>query len=267
MDQSMDESLAATFDQERMLSRIDGLQDQVRRLEGDLERSHRLATLGLLAGSIAHEFNNVLTPVLSYAQMALATPEDMDLCRKALRKAADGTEKAAQIAAAMLGFLRDDPGAVSADVRAVVEDTLRCLGRDLFREGIALDISVPRGTEVAMRPVALEQVLMNLILNAVEALRPPRGGGGSLRITAEKVDKDIRISVEDTGCGMPAELVGRIFQPFVTVGGGEGRRTGTGLGLTICKRLVEEAGGTIGVESAEGVGTVFRVVAPGAGLT
>lgn len=256
------------FDEERLLHRINELLSQVRHLESEVERTHRLATLGLLSGSIAHEFNNILTPVLSYAQLALAAPEDTELCQKALRKSVDGTQKAAQIASAMLGFIREDMSEPFADVLVVLDESLQCMGRDLQKEGIALDIDVPPGTRVLMRPVALEQVLINLILNAVEAIRP---GTGRLRITASPPHRStgntsdcnrLRLNIEDSGRGMAAELAARVFQPFVSSGAKEGRRTGTGLGLTICKRLVEEAGGTIEVSSEVGKGTVFSLSLP-----
>jgi signal transduction histidine kinase len=258
----------STFDEERLLHRIDELLGQVRHLETEVERTHRLATLGLLSGSIAHEFNNILTPVLSYAQLALATPDDEELNRKALRKAVEGTEKAAQIASAMLGFVRDDESERTAVVRSVVDEALRCIGRDLFKEGIALEIDTPRNLQVEMRPISLEQVLINLILNAADAIRP---GSGRLRISAQLIDgstgnkRSVAIKVEDSGRGMDAALVSRIFEPFVSTGPKDGRRTGTGLGLTICRRLVEEAGGTISVSSVAGEGTAFTFVLPAAG--
>lgn len=255
------------FDEERLLLRIDELLAQVRQLETEVERTHRLATLGLLSSSIAHEFNNILTPVLSYAQLALAAPEDSDLCSKALRKSVDGTQKAAQIASAMLGFVRDDASEPSADVLSVVEESLRCLGRDLQKEGIALELDVVPGTRVSIRPVALEQVLINLILNAVEAIRP---AVGRLRISAHRPacstgnTSAVCVEVTDSGRGMLPELAAKAFDPFVSSGRKPDRRTGTGLGLTICKRLVEEAGGAISVASEPGKGTVFSFTLPAA---
>lgn len=249
-------------DEERLLQRIGDLNDQVRRLESEMERTHRLATLGLLAGSIAHEFNNILTPVLSYAQLALASPEDQEMTRKALRKAVEGTEKAAQIASAMLGFVREDAQPAVSSVRQVVDDALRCLGRDLSKEGIAVDIQVPRDCKVAMRPVALEQVLMNLILNAVEAMKP---SVGRLRIAATNCSTwntpgtGVAIEVEDSGRGIPEEMISKVFEPFVSERHAGSGKQGTGLGLSICKRLVEEAGGTIEAQSRVGEGTLFRV--------
>lgn len=249
------------FDDERLAGRIGDLSDEIRRLESEVERSHRLATLGLLSGSIAHEFNNVLTPVLSYAQLALASPEDRELQQKALKKCVEGTQKAAQIASAMLGFVRDEESDTAADVAIVVREALLCLGRDLQKEGITVDIGIPAGIRLQIRPVALEQVLLNLILNAIEAIRPSIG---VLRISARReVDVGV-IEVRDSGRGMSTELAARVFEPFVTSGAKEGRRMGTGLGLTICKRLVEEAGGSIAVRSEAGKGTVFAIRIPAA---
>lgn len=257
----------STFDEERLLCRIDELLSQVRHLESEVERTHRLATLGLLSGSIAHEFNNILTPVLSYAQLALAAPDDGEMNRKALRKAVEGTEKAAQIASAMLGFVRNDESDQTAAVRSVIDEALSCIGRDLFKEGIALEIDAPRNLRVRMRPISLEQVFINLILNAVEAIRPSTG---RLLLSAHAAsgstgnNPNVVIRVEDTGKGMDRELCSRIFDPFVSSGSKDGRRTGTGLGLTICKRLVEEAAGTIEVTSNPGEGTVFSFTLPAA---
>lgn len=279
----MERSATQPVEQEDTLLRLEMLTEQVRRLEAELHHSQRLATLGMLAGSIAHEFNNILTPVLSYAQMALATPEDTSLTAKALQKAVDGTEKAAHIASSMLGFIREEEGPPRSAVRDVVHETLRCLGRDLSKDGIAVDIDVPRGTLVAMRPIALEQVLMNLILNAVEAMRP---GTGRLRISARPDLSStvpappylfdagsgasaeprqrggyVLIDIEDSGRGISPDVVGRIFEPLFTRR--EGRR-GTGLGLSICQRLVEEARGTIAVHSVLGEGSTFTVRIPAA---
>lgn len=235
------------------------------RLEGELERAHRLATLGLLAGSIAHEFNNILTPVLSYAQLALASPDDRELGIKALRKVIEGTEKASLIASSILGFTRDESQPAEANVRATVDDALRCIGRDLTKEGIALEIEVSRTIVAGMKPIALEQVLVNLILNAVEAIRPATG---KLRIAArhESPQQGVNmtvIEIDDSGRGIPVELQAHVFEPFVSARSAQSSK-GTGLGLTICRRLVEEARGTIGVSSRPGEGTVFTLRLPSA---
>jgi signal transduction histidine kinase len=218
--------------------------------------------LGLLAGSIAHEFNNILTPVLSYAQLALASPEDPTIGTKALKKAVEGTEKASQIAASILGFIRNDPEPVYASIRTVVDDALRCIGRDLSKEGIALEIDVSRSLVASIRPIALEQVVINLVLNAVEAIKP---SAGKLRIAArvDPATQHVIIDIDDTGRGIPTHMIDRIFEPFVSARSGDSAK-GTGLGLTICKRIVEEAGGSLAVLSRLGDGTTFTMRLPAA---
>lgn len=297
----MERGDALALDRERLLERVDELASRVADLESELDRSHRLATLGTIAGSIAHEFNNILTPVMSYAQLALATPNDPELTAKALQKAVDGTEKAASIASSMLGFVRDDLGESSADVAEAVREALSCLARDPSKDGVRLSVQVPDGCRVQMKSVSLHQVLMNLILNAIEAIKPD---GGSLTIVAErnegcstwntskgsgvrdqgseKTGTDsrprmmtnpgraaavgvVRIRVTDSGRGIPAELKERVFEPFFSRREqGAGGKKGTGLGLAICRRLVEEAGGRIAVESEVGVGTTFTIELPAA---
>ena len=93
-----------------VLEQIDALQERIADLTARLDHAERLATLGTIAGLIAHEFNNILTPVMSYAQLALANDDDADLVKKALQKAAEGSDQASQIAAAILGFVRTERG-------------------------------------------------------------------------------------------------------------------------------------------------------------
>ncbi len=260
---------------ETLIARLLELEQKVRALEADLERTHRLATLGTIASSIAHEFNNILTPVLSYAHMALAAPDDRVLASKALQKAADGTQKAAEIASAMLGFVRDNDACDRAEVEGVVRDAVSCLGCNLAKEGIELVVSIPDGCIASIRPVALHQVVLNLLLNAMEAVKPSQG---RIEVTAKWTDRStwnsacnanptpesesprgVIIRVSDTGRGISPDVLDRVFEPLVSSRGEAGSRKGTGLGLSICKRLVAQAGGTITVQSEPGNGTTFEI--------
>lgn len=278
----------AITDSAAALQEIDQLQDRVAALTAALDHRERLATLGTIAGLIAHEFNNILTPVMSYAQMALAKPDDRELTAKALGKAVEGTERASAIAAAILGFVRDDTAGVprgtpcTVRVSTALEGALECLAREPAKDGIRLEVGVPDDLVVRMKPVALQHVLLNLILNARAAMLP---GGGVLAIRAWRVEQApprpvtavggtvtscgspwVVIEVGDTGRGMsPVELT-RLFEPFYSnravadEPGPRERRRGTGLGMTICERLVEESGGAVWVESAPGRGTRVSVV-------
>ena len=273
------------------------LQERLDELEVELERSGRLATLGMMAGAVAHEFNNLLTPVLSYAQLALNDLDDRDMVEKALTRCVEGAEKAAAIAASMLGLVRPDDAVQRAMVAKVVGQAIASLSREPAKDGIELVVDVPEGLEAGIRPVALEQVLLNLILNARSAILPDPG---TIRITAtrstwnqarEKLDGGgageavpnfsafaksddnahkatageepcVLVGVMDTGRGIAPEAAARLFQPLETHSTGSDGRGGTGLGLMICKRLIEGAGGAIGFKTAPGVGTSFTIAMP-----
>lgn len=255
-----------------LMSEIESLQSRLHELEREVEQSQRLATLGTLVGAVAHEFNNLLTPVMSYAQLALARPDDPNLTHRALTKAVEGTQKASKAASSILGFLQDSDGEL-VNVRTAIEDALTCLAREPQKDGIQLEIDVPGTLWARIRPVALEQVLLNLLINARRAILP---GRGSIRIQAECstwnipegeaaggcCEKCIRIRFSDTGCGMDRALLERIFQPFVRGPRREGSGPSTGLGLAISRRLVEEAHGEITVESEPGRGTTFTIALP-----
>lgn len=254
-------------DRDVLLGRIREMESQIQRLESDLDRTSRLATLGILAGMIAHEFNNLLTPVMSYSQLAIASPDDRELVTKALTRTVDGAEQLSRIASAILGFLRDDDQLADADVNRVVDLTLECMAKDPQKAGVRLVRRIPSGLRAGIRPICLQQVLLNLFLNSIEAMR---GSGGELRLDSEiEARGQVRLIVADTGCGMSREMVEQAFTPLksrpreaVDGGGVASPRRGHGLGLAICKRLVEEAGGDIDLHSAPGQGTTFCIRLP-----
>lgn len=244
----------------------------LRGMDVALRHTQRLATLGTLTGMIAHEFNNLLTPVMCYAQMALDAPADLALTRKALQKAAAGSERAAQIAEAILELARECqlPRAVSetCSVAAAVKSAIACIAREPAKDGIALTIDVREAGDAAMRPVSLQQVILNLVLNArkallrggdTEASRGGRGGAMELRVRAKRcngpislppgavacgapeegatalchrdVQAWIEIVVEDTGCGIHTTLLPHVFDAWVTErtpGASAHARAGTG---------------------------------------
>jgi C4-dicarboxylate-specific signal transduction histidine kinase len=261
-------------DRQVLLRRISDAEEKIARLEDELDQSSRLATLGTLAGMIAHEFNNILTPVLSYAQLALATPDDRELVSKALVRTVDGAEQLARIATAILGFLQGDDQLQEADINRVVDEALACMARNPAKAGVKVIRGVPNGLRARIRPVCLQHVLLNLFLNAVEAMR---GRAGELRISAsEHGDGRVVIRIADTGCGMPPEVARRVLEPLAhrvqRVAGpqsagriGEKGR-GHGLGLAVCRRLVEEAGGHISVASELDRGTTFTLDLAGAAV-
>jgi len=261
---------------ETLLQALDDLHARTDALEAELQHAQRLASLGTLAAIIAHELNNILTPVLNYAQLALHASDKPEQAERALRKTVEGVRRASRITDAVLGFAReggDEPA--RADVAEVVDETLACLGRDLARDAIVLEVDVPDRLSVAMPPTPLQQILLNLVLNAREAML---GGRGTLTIrarcstwntTTNTLIEGVEIVVRDTGKGIPAERLGTLFEPFATTIRSDAEREqgahrGVGLGLAVCRQLVEGAGGEIACDSAVGEGTTFTIRLPGA---
>ncbi|HQY87792.1 MAG TPA: ATP-binding protein, partial [Tepidisphaeraceae bacterium] len=215
----------------------------------------------------AHEFNNLLTPITSYCQMALASIEkgkqDDPIIKKAMEKSLLHATRAGKICSSLLGLVRgqSDHGRVS--VQKIVDEALSVLSRDPTRDGIALRVQVRPGLEVRGDSIQLEQVLLNLLINARQAMLAegqPRGGSITIRADEDE-DSSIKISIADTGPGIAPEHVEKVFEPFFTTKTNPkmGEPKGTGLGLHICKQIVEQHDGRIEVESQVGRGTTFTI--------
>jgi signal transduction histidine kinase len=251
-----------------LAAELDVMQRQLDSLRDQLTESQRLATIGTIAAVIAHEFNNLLTPIVSYSQYALQSAEaerpDMELIRKALSKSFQAAGKAGKICAAMLGLARGESSFCDVSVQKMVDEVLLVMARDPQKDGLALRVQVQPDLAIVADPVQLEQVLLNLLINARHAMMGSRNG--SLTIKAQEVPgrDEIRIQVIDTGPGIPEKLLPKIFQPFFTTKGTakKGETKGTGLGLAICKEIVEHHQGRIEVESVVGKGTTFSIYLP-----
>lgn len=251
------------------MATLNELQTQIDHLHKLLAESQRLATIGTIAAVIAHEFNNLLTPVVSYSQYALQSlrsgKPDTGLIEKALVKSAAAGEKAGRICGSMLGLARGQGDYGPVEVMALVEEVLSVLARDPAKDGIALRVQVTPGLKVVGDMVQLEQVMLNLLINARQAiLSTGRGGSLTVRADADEPQREAVVCVSDTGPGIAAEHLPRIFEPFFTTkaSASRGQTRGTGLGLSICKQIVEAHRGTITVESVVGKGTTFTVRLP-----
>lgn len=251
---------------------LDQLTADLDRLRAQLTESQRLATVGTIAAVIAHEFNNLLTPITSYCQMALGAieqkKEDPDLTKKALNKSIQHAMRAGKICSAMLSLVRGERENRTVRIQTLIDETLAVLARDPRKDGIALRVQVQPELQIKGDPVQLEQVLLNLLINARQAmLGEERSRGNSITIKADKTEDDrVRICVMDTGPGIEAQNLAKIFDPFFTTKTDPkpGEHRGSGLGLHICKQIVEVHGGTIDVESTRGRGTTFELLLPAA---
>ena len=241
-------------------------QKQLRRLHAEvdalrhqLKEAQRLATVGTMAAMVAHEFNNILTPIINYAQLAQENPS---LTAKALSRAADGGQRASSICNALLGFAGSSPMEPEwVDVEQLVRDTLSAMAREPQRDAIELTFVAERAVIVHTVRVELQQVLLNLLLNARAAvLEKPRRA--RIGITATDENGIVRIRVADNGVGIPKKNLERIFQPFFTTKATRGADGGSGLGLAVCLEILEKLGGQLDVESTENVGTTFTIELP-----
>jgi signal transduction histidine kinase len=238
-----------------LLFHVEHLQERLHEVADLSSQSERLAALGTMAAAIAHEINNILTPVKAYAELALSSPGETGLVIKALERAAHGVDRATRISEMILECSRTRPTAARADVAEAARRAEAALPPDPCGK-LRIEHRLADGLAAAIDPIALEQVLLNLFLNARKAM--PRGGTVTVSGWASSTSIEVRVS--DNGPGVPADCLKSVFSSFVTYSGASGGSTG--LGLPICRRLVSEAGGTIDLESVVGKGTTVKLVLP-----
>jgi len=221
-----------------------------------------LSGIGKAGYMIAHELNNLLTPVSSYAELALQNPKDTALAEKALQKAVLNCRKAREIMQSILNSANGNTNKKEKlKLITLIEEAFKCLGRDFSKDGITVDIRVDDTLHVEVSAVEIQQVMMNLILNARNAMLP---GGGILKIEASRTDKAVIIAVSDTGRGIEPSNLEKIFDPFFTMSAGtdSAAASGAGLGLSFCRDVIERHGGKIRVQSTPGRASKFEIVLP-----
>ncbi|MFO1031039.1 MAG: PAS domain S-box protein [Planctomycetota bacterium] len=226
-------------------------------MQTKLAQAERLAAAGELAAGVAHEINNPINTVINCAQLV----QDGDDARENCQVIIEEGKRIADIVGDLLQFARDDHDRPQATpVPEVVQRTLRMLGENWKRHGVRLSIEVPDDLPaVQARPQRLQQVLLNLLINAKDALLGVEREVRQVWLAATPRDGGVELTVRDNGPGLPEHLGARVFEPFVTT---KRARGGTGLGLSISKSIVEGYGGRIVVESVPGVGATFRIWLP-----
>ena len=247
---------------EGMLAIVRDMTSQ-REIEAQMHQSERLTALGQMAGGIAHDFNNLLQAILGYAQLMARSPGNADVVRRGLAVIETAANSGAETVRRIQKFarLRPDEPFVSMDLNQVVRDSL-AITRPRWEEkkvkgGVPLQLELELGPVpmVMGRPAELNEVITNLVLNAIDAM--PRGGTLHLR-TRLGDHRHAVITVADTGMGMTEEVRKRVFDPFFTTKGEEG----TGLGLSVSHSIVERHGGDLRVDSRLGEGTTFTITLP-----
>ena len=238
--------------------------------EEQLRQAQKMEAVGKLAGGVAHDFNNILTAIHGHAELLLESLGEADPTRHEVEEICKAAERAGALTRQLLAFSRGrmvQPKVL--DLNAVLAEMDKMLRRVIGEDILLQTNPAPALRPVRADPVQIEQVILNLAVNARDAM--PRGG--RLRIETANVDLDeaytslhpgvkagpyVRLAVADTGVGMDEETRSRLFEPFFTTKVGKG----TGLGLSIVYGIVQQAGGHVGVASALSRGTTFRIYLP-----
>ncbi|MFC7528724.1 PAS domain S-box protein [Actinoplanes sp. GCM10030250] len=245
--------------------------ERQRAIEERTNQAQRMESLGKLAGGVAHDFNNILAIIVNYTDFAVeaaAGNEDVETDLKHVRVAAD---RAINLTRQLLTFTRGDTiQPQDVDLNAAIAEVHAMLGRTIGEHINLMAVPSARPVVVHADPGQIQQVLLNLAINARDAM--PDGGTLVLEANAAALDGDevdmqpplpagryARLLVSDTGEGMSAEVASHIFEPFYTT---KPRGRGTGLGLSTVYGIVTEAGGSLNVYSEPGVGTTFRIYLP-----
>lgn len=238
------------------------LRHQAQELEQQLIASGRLVSLGEITASMAHEFNNPLGIVMGFAQDLLSETEPRDPRYRSLQIIDEETRRCEKIIQDLLQFARPKSTDLHpSDVKQIVEKSLGLVANHLYKEKIESSMEIEENLpKINADSQELEQVLVNLYFNAIDAM--PQGGrltvSVNLVLAASGAPEKVAISVSDTGLGIAPEDLPKIFQPFFTAN----KKRGLGLGLPICNRIIKNHGGKIQVESQPGQGTTFQIFLP-----
>jgi PAS domain S-box-containing protein len=242
------------------------------RLEAQLVRAQKLEAIGTLAGGIAHDFNNMLVPIIGYTEMALSNIPQFDPMRHGLEQVLNAAIRARDLVKQILAFGRfgEEQQQVAVEISSIVKEALNLL-RASLPSSIEIRQNIQAGVALA-DPTQIHQVLMNLCTNAAHAMDDK----GILEVTLSRVDLSksdltdwsivdlkpgpyLKLCVSDTGSGMDAHTIERIFEPYFTT---KGVGKGSGLGLAVVHGIVRRHEGAITVQSEPGKGSIFSIYIP-----
>jgi signal transduction histidine kinase len=231
-------------------------------LRQQLLQAQRLSSMGALASSVAHEFNNILTTIINYAKIGLRAQGNDKSRTEAFEKILKGSQRAATIVGSMLGFARNhNTQRESVDLVSLVEEVLVLTDKDLSKHHVQVEKRFLARPHAPVVPGQIEQILLNLVINARQAM--PRGGRLCIEVRENAQTHMAEVRVSDTGVGIPPERLRIIFEPFFTTKEpDEHGHGGTGLGLSVCRQIIEQHNGRIRVESVVGKGSTFTVKLP-----
>jgi len=238
------------------------LEQQNQMLMQQLMQAQKLTALGELVGTTTHEFNNILMTILNYAKLGLRH-KDAPTREKAFEKILAAANRAAKITNSVLGIARNrSAGQEATDLIALVNDSLVLLEREMNKFRVKVDRRFQPIPEAYVNGNQIQQVLLNLLINARQAM--PGGGRLIIKLLYDAENEMIDLVVRDYGSGIPPEKLPHIFDSFFTTktGPDSSGKGGTGLGLSMCKEIIEAHHGRIRVDSTVGKGTAFTLKLP-----
>ncbi len=238
------------------------LKRQIEILKQQLVQAQRLTALGELVGTTTHEFNNVLMTILNYAKMGLRH-KDATTREKCFNKILAAANRASTITNTVLGMARNrSAGQEPIDLVKLVEETLLLLEREMNKYRVVVEKSFQAVPPAMVNGNQIQQVLLNLLINARQAM--PGGGRLWVKLLRDPDGRMIDLVIRDNGCGIPREKLPRIFESFYSTKAGPDAsgKGGTGLGLSMCREIIEAHRGRIRVDSTPGKGTVFTIKLP-----
>ncbi len=238
------------------------LEQQVALLKQQLTQAQKMTALGELVSTTTHEFNNVLMTIINYAKMGLRHA-DAPTREKAFDKILAAGTRAAKITNGILSIARNRPLAFEpTDLARLIDDALVLLEREMNKYRIRVERQIEPVPLALASGNQIQQVLLNLLINARQAM--PNGGLLLIRLSSDAANQMVDLTIRDSGSGIPADKLRKIFEPFYTTKSGPDAtgRGGTGLGLAACREIIEAHRGRIRVESTEGKGTAFIVKLP-----
>jgi signal transduction histidine kinase len=243
------------------------LKQQIEILKEQLGQAQRLTAVGELASTTTHEFNNVLTTIINYAKMG-QRHKDAATRDKCLDKILTAANRAARITNTILGMARNRSSNIEpTDLTQMVEDTLLLLEREMNKYRVTVEKHFQPVPQALVNGNQIQQVFLNLLINARQAM--PSGGRIAIKLLYDVENEMVDLVVRDNGCGIPPDVLPKIFDSFFTTkkGPDASGKGGTGLGLSMCREIVESHRGRIRVESSVGKGTAFTLKLPTAAKT
>jgi two-component system, NtrC family, sensor kinase len=238
------------------------LEQQVVLLKQQLAQAEKLTALGELISTTTHEFNNVLMTIINYAKMGMRH-QDKPTRDKSFEKILAAGNRAARITHGILGFARNrSAGQEPTDLAKLVDDVMLLLEREMQKYRVSIERQIADVPRALANSNQLQQVVLNLLVNARQAM--PGGGQIVVRLSHDPAAGSVDLMIRDSGGGIPADKLPRIFDRFYTTkqGPDASGKGGTGLGLAFCRDVIEAHHGRIRVESTVGRGTAFTLKLP-----